>query len=134
MMKRKWDDGYPASLAYHLDVPLSKQDEIRQQHQLHQQQNSYFSRYCTSSLPGFSWARFAGALYYCKEEAALVAAKRYIKREEGMLYVFTELMLLTSYNQLKCLHKHYTFTLHILRDFIASHVNRTSLIILVNYI
>ena len=90
MMKRKWDGGNPYSLAANLCVPLSKQREIRQQHQ--QQQNSSFSRYCLSSLPGFSWARFASALYYFEEEAALVAAKRYIKREEGMLYVFTKLM------------------------------------------
>ena len=87
MMKRKWDD-YP-SLADHLDVPVSKLKEIRLQHQSVQKQNLSFSSYCTSSLPGFSWARFAGALYYCEEEAALVAAKRYIKREEGMLYGFT---------------------------------------------
>ena len=91
MLKWKWDDGN-ISLADQLDVPRSKQEEIRQQHQSINPQNSSFSRYCTSSLPGFSWARFAGALYYRKEEAALVAAKRYIKREEGMLYVFTELM------------------------------------------
>ena len=96
MMKKKWDGGnpgYPASLADQLDVPQSKQEQIRRQHQSVKQQNSSFSRYCVSSLPGFSWARFAGALYYHEEEAALVAAKRYIKREEGMLYVFTELML-----------------------------------------
>ena len=91
MMKNKWHD-YP-SLADHLDVSRSKQWEmmIRLQHQ--SQQNTSFSRYCLSSLPGFSWARFVGALYYCEEEAALVAAKRYIKREEGMLYVLTGLML-----------------------------------------
>ena len=91
MMKRKWDDGYP-SLAEQLDVSLSKQQEIREQHQTLKEQNASFSRFCISSLPGLSWARLAGALYYLEEEAALVAAKRYIKREEGMLYVFTELM------------------------------------------
>ena len=91
MMKRKWDDDYPNSLADQLDVPRSKQEEIRRQHQ--SQQNAYFSSFCIYSLPGFSWARFAGALYYREEEAALVAAKRYIKREEGMLYVFIKLML-----------------------------------------
>ena len=91
MMKRKWYDDYLPSLADQLGVPESKQKEIRRQYQT--LQNSSFSRYCTSSLPGFSWARFAAALYYFEEEDALVAAKRYIKREEGMLYVFTELML-----------------------------------------
>ena len=91
MMKRKWDDY--SSLADYLGVPGSKQEEIIQQHQSLQQQNLSFSSYCIYSLPGFSWARFAGALYYFEEEAALVAAKRYIKREEGMLYVFTELFL-----------------------------------------
>ena len=88
MMKRKWD--VYSSLADHLDVPLSKQEEIRRQHQSVQKQNSSFSSYCISSLPGFSWARFAAVLYYREEQAALVAAKRYIKREEGMLYVFTK--------------------------------------------
>ena len=109
MMKRKWDDDvFPSladhldvpladyldvSLADHLDIPLSKQEEIREHHQSVKEQNASFSSYCISSLPGFSWARFAGVLYYHEEEAALVTAKRYIKREEGMLYVLTELML-----------------------------------------
>ena len=88
MMKWEWDD-----LAAHLDVPWSKREELRRQHQSVKEQNASFSSYCLSSLPGFSWARFAGALYYLEDKAALVAAKRYIKREEGMLYVFTKLIL-----------------------------------------
>ena len=85
MMKNKWHDGN-ISLADHLDVPGSKREEIRRQHQSVQQHNSSFSSNCIKTLPGFSWARFAGALYSCQEEAALVAAKRYIKREEGMFH------------------------------------------------
>ena len=79
--EREWYNDFRYSLADHLDVPRSKQEEIRRQHQ---SVNASFSRYCVSSLPGFSWARLAGALYCSEEESALVAAKRYIKREEGM--------------------------------------------------
>ena len=72
-------------LSVHLEVPFSKRNEIQQQHQTLHQQYVALANYCISTLPGFSWARFAGALYYCKEEVALdlVAAKRYLKREEG---------------------------------------------------
>ena len=76
LMKRNWDDPVPQtiiSLADHLKVPS--------QHQRH----VAFAEYIVSYLPGFSWARLAGALYYCEEEAALQAARRYIRREEGKL-------------------------------------------------
>ena len=49
------------------------------------------TKYFVSYLPGFSWARLAGALYYCEEEAALQAARTYIKREESKLCAVTKL-------------------------------------------
>ena len=84
VMKRIRHVNY-SMLSVHLEVPFSKRNEIQQQHQTLHQQYVALANYCISTLPGFSWARFAGALYYCKEEAALdlVAAKRYLKREEG---------------------------------------------------
>ena len=88
VMKRRWDDRSPGggiSLAVQLEVPGSKQDEIRQQHRSLPQQQVSLERYLVNYLPRFSWTTLAGALYYCEEEAALQAARRYIKREEGEL-------------------------------------------------
>ena len=90
-MKRNWHYVAGRSLADHLDVPLSKQYEIRRQHQSQQQQHMALTKYFVSYLPGFSWARLAGALYYCEEEAALQAARTYIKREESKLCAVTKL-------------------------------------------
>ena len=84
VMKRCWDEESPGggdSLAVHLGVPRSKQDEIRQHHP----QQVSLASYCVAFLPRFSWSTLAGALYYCEEKAALQAARRYIKREEGKL-------------------------------------------------
>ena len=71
------------NLYWHCDVPESKELEIRRQHQ--SQQLASLSAYIVQFIPGISWAVIAGALYYCCEERALQAAKRYIKREEGKL-------------------------------------------------
>ena len=85
VMKQHWDDLSPGggTLAGQLGVPRSKRDEIRQQHQSLPQQQVAVARYIVDYLPGFSWSMLAGALYYCEEEAALQAALRYIKHEEG---------------------------------------------------
>ena len=86
LLKRNWYDSSPGSgdnLYYHLDVPWSKAEEIRMQHQ--SQQLASLSTYIVQFMPGISWAVIAGALYYCCEERALQEAKRYIKREEGKL-------------------------------------------------
>ena len=88
MMKNRWDDVTPGgglNLAVHLDVPGSKQEEISGQHSSLTQQRVAFASYCTHFLPGFSWAMFSGALYYCDEREALKEARRYIKRDEGKL-------------------------------------------------
>ena len=92
MMKRNWNylnKFRPLGLAVYLGVPHSKRHEIRQvqQNQSREQDTAAFAEYITSHLPGFSWAILAGALYYCEEEAALQAARRYIKMEEGKLYI-----------------------------------------------
>ena len=95
MMKRNWHD---FDLVVHLGVPWPKRDEIMEQHQSLQQQHIALAEYTVSYLPGFSWASLAGALYYREEEAALQAARRYIKREEGKLCAMTKLtVFITSY-------------------------------------
>ena len=73
------------NLSTHLGVPLSKQDEISRQHRTLQNQHAALAQYLLYSLPGFSWAMFAGALYYFEEGASLQEARRYINREEGEL-------------------------------------------------
>ena len=86
MMKMNWYDGSIGgglSLRYHLDVPWSKEDEIKGQHK--SQQLALFSAYVVQFIPGISWEVIAGALYYCCEESALQAAKQYIKKDEGEL-------------------------------------------------
>ena len=85
LLKRNWYDSPPGtglSLRVHLDIPLSKKEEIRGQHQ---SQLLSLSAYIVQFIPGISWAVIAGSLYYCCEERALQAAKRYTKREEGKL-------------------------------------------------
>ena len=86
LLERNWYDDSPGgggSLCVHLDMPWSKEEEIRRQHQ--SQQLASLSAYIVQFIPGISWAVIAGALYYCCEERALQVAKRYIKREEGKL-------------------------------------------------
>jgi hypothetical protein len=86
LLERNWYDRSPGdgdSLHVHLDVPLSKEEEIRRQHQ--SQQLASLSAYIVQFIPGISWAVIAGSLYYCCEERALQAAKRYTNREEGKL-------------------------------------------------
>ena len=87
LLERNWNDippGVDSSLRWHLNVPDSKEKEIRGQHQ--SQQLASLSACIVQFIPGISWAVIAGALYYCCEERALQAAKRYTKREEGKQY------------------------------------------------
>ena len=92
-MRERWNEEdvlsvslpYVDNLSSHLDVPRSKQDEISRQHRTLQDQHAALAQYLLYSLPGFSWATFAGALYYLGENAALQEARRYINREEGEL-------------------------------------------------
>ena len=82
LLERNWYDYPPRggiSLCGHLGVPGSKEEEMRWQHQ------ASLSAYIVQFIPGISWAVIAGALYYCCEERALQAARRYTKREEGKL-------------------------------------------------
>ena len=86
LLERNWYDHSPGggySLRHYLDVPYSKEKEIRWQHQ--SQQLASLSAYIVQFIPEISWAVIAGSLYYCCEERALQAAKRYTKREEGKL-------------------------------------------------
>ena len=86
LLERNWYDRSPGggcSLRWHLDVPWSKVEKITGQHQ--SQQLASLSAYIVQFIPGMSWAVIAGSLYYCCEERALQAAKRYTKREEGKL-------------------------------------------------
>ena len=86
LLERNWYDYPPGggdSLCGHLDMPESKEKEIRGQHQ--SQQLASLSAYIVQFIPGISWAVIAGSLYYCCEERALQAAKIYTKREEGKL-------------------------------------------------
>ena len=87
LLERNWYDSPPGgggSLCRYLDVPLSKEKEIRGQHQ--SQQLASLSAYIVQFIPEISWTVIAGSLHYCCEERALQAAKRYTKREEGKLY------------------------------------------------
>ena len=86
LLERNWYDpssGSGLSLRWHLDVRYSKEWEIRGQHQ--SQQLASLSAYIVQFIPGISWAVIAGSLYFCCEERALQAAKRYTKKEEGKL-------------------------------------------------
>ena len=86
-MRRRWNEGgiVAVNLSVHLDVPWTKRDEISSHHRTLQDQHAALAQYLLYSLPGFSWATFAGALYYLEEGAALQEARRYINREEGEL-------------------------------------------------
>ena len=86
-MRGRWNqiNIYGVSLSSHLGVPKSKQYEMFGHHRTLQDQHAALAQYLLYSLPGFSWAMFAGALYYREEGAALQEARRYINREEGEL-------------------------------------------------
>ena len=85
LLKWNWYDCRSGGISLHaqLGVPISKEQEIRGQHQ--SQQLASLSAYIVQFIPGISWAVIAGTLYYHCEERALQEAKRYIKREEGKL-------------------------------------------------
>ena len=86
LLERNWYDNPPGgdhSLHVHLGVPVVKEKEIRGQFQ--SQKLASLPEYIVQFIPGISWAVIAGSLYYCCEESALQAAKRYTKREEGKL-------------------------------------------------
>ena len=94
-LERNWyysPDG-SLSLCQHLDVPFSKEAEIRRQHQ--SQQLASLAAYIVQTLPGISWASIAGALYHCCEKRALQSAKRYIKREEGKFCAVMKMTITT---------------------------------------
>ena len=85
--RKRWNEGGACNinLSNHLDVPWPTRDKIAHQHRTLQDQHAAFAKYLLYSLPGFSWAIFAGALYYLEEGTALQEATRYINREEGEL-------------------------------------------------
>ena len=83
-MRGRWNGGL-INLSNRLSVPQSKRDEISRQHRTLQDQHAALAQYLLYTLPGLSWAMFAGALYYLEEGAALQEARTYINREEGEL-------------------------------------------------
>ena len=96
MLERNWYDRSPGggnSLRQQLVVPLSKEEEIKRQHQ--SQQLASLAAYIVQTLPGISWGVVAGALYYCREERALQSAKRYIKREESKFCAVMKMTITT---------------------------------------
>lgn len=96
-LKRKWYELSPKggySLSDQLCVHPFKINEIKQQHTSVPLQHAALSEFLLFSLDMFDWNILAGALYYCGEEAALQATKKYLKREDGKFSTFTVLKVL----------------------------------------
>ena len=47
--------------------------------------------YSLQNLPCFSWERISGVLWYMEEYSALEAVKKYLKHDNGILYIYNTL-------------------------------------------
>ena len=65
-----------------LDVPHSKQQEIRQQSSTERERSLALGDYWVKTAPDASWERLARRLYQCGEERALGVTKQYL--QQGM--------------------------------------------------
>ena len=80
-MSRFWGGG----LLLHLGAPDSVQDEIRDSsaHSSEEERREAGVDYYLHTMPGASWGRVAGVLWYLGEHTALEAVREYLPHKNG---------------------------------------------------
>ena len=80
-VRRFWDDGL---LAY-LRVPYSVQDQITDSSAYSSEEERRVAgvEYYLQTVPGASWGRVAGMLWYRGEHTALEAVRQYLPHKHG---------------------------------------------------
>ena len=77
-----WDDD---GLLYYLNVPDSLQDQIRGSlaYSSEEERRVAGIEYYLQTVPGASWGRVAGMLWYMGEHTALEAVRQYLPHKHG---------------------------------------------------
>ena len=77
---KKWDD-----LAFALQIPISKRDQIEKQFRTPEQRREALVTYWLQVGPNASWEMLAGALYFWEKNAeAVEATKDYLPELKGI--------------------------------------------------
>ena len=72
-------------LLYYLDVPYLVRDEIRSSPSYSSEDEKRMAGllYSLQSLPGMSWGKIAGVLWYLEEHTALETVRQYLPHKPG---------------------------------------------------
>ena len=80
---KKWDD-----LAFALQIPISKRDQIEKQFRTPEQRREALVTYWLQVGPNASWEILAGALYFWEKHAkAVEATKDYLPDFKGIRWL-----------------------------------------------
>ena len=90
-VRRFWGVG---ELLGRLGVPLSVRDQIRgsSSHSTEEEKRVAGVEYYLETMPGVSWSRIAGVLWYLEEHTALDSIRQYLPQKYGD-YTFMYIMI-----------------------------------------
>ena len=91
-VRRFWE--YGGGLLVYLGVPMSVIVEISlsQSYSSEDEKRMAGLQYCLQTLPGVSWGRIAGVLWYMKEHTALETVRQYLPPKHGEHYTGDDCM------------------------------------------
>ena len=74
-----------SGLLWYLGVPVSVMEQIRVSRSYSSEEKERVAglQYCLQTVPGVSWGRIAGVLWYLKEHTALETVRQYLPQTHG---------------------------------------------------
>ena len=80
-----WGDSFSLGLFFYLGVPYSVCIEIRKSpsYSSEDEKRRAVLQYSLQTLPGMSWGRIAGVLWYLEEHTALETVRQYLPHKPG---------------------------------------------------
>ena len=87
-------------LLFQLDISRSVRDEIRTSPSYSSEDEKRMAslQYSLQTLPGMSWRRIAGVLWFMEEHAALETVRQYLPHKPGDYITCTNLFLVTKWH------------------------------------
>ena len=84
-VRQFWGIGLETGLLFYLGVPRSVMDQIRHSRSYSSEEEKRVAglQYCLQTVPGVSWGRIAGGLWFLEEHTALETVRQYLPHTHG---------------------------------------------------
>ena len=84
-VRQFWGIGLEGGLLWLLGVPRSVMDQIRDSRSYSSEEEKRVAglQYCLQTVPGVSWGRIAGVLWFLEEHTALETVRQYLPHTHG---------------------------------------------------